>query len=786
MLKSGSYAASANAANADAVLRLAGVAAGAVVAIDFLGHHLTVDGSEQTSPDITAFFAAYEASPKNVLTVGSITSNGFSVRDLVIDRADASAPPVNHPVGAVSDTDATANLVAENAAAGTVVGVTALATDPDATDTVGYAVSDARFQIDANGVITVASGAIIDAESEQSITLHVTATSSDTTTSTADFVVQVGDVNEFAVGPISDTDAGGDTVATTAANGALVGITAFATDADHTTNAISYTLDGDAGAFAIDATTGQVTVGDASKLTAGTHAITVRATSADASFSTQTFNVEVTSSNTAPTAVTLDPVAGALPENADTHASLKIADIHVTDADGVGSNELSLAGADAALFEIVAGAGGPELHLRAGTVLDFETAPHLDVQVLVDDPTVGTTPDASVDFRLEIGDVNEAPTAVTLAPVVSALAEGTDVTASLKVADILVTDPDDASGNQLSLAGADAALFEIVTGAGGPELHLLAGTVLDFETKAQFDVVVQVDDPTVGGTPDASAGFHLDVTDVNEAPTAVTLAGVVAGIDETPATAAVKVADIVVTDDALGADDVSLSGADAALFEVVTAAGGAKELWLLAGQVLDFETKSSLDVTVTVADATLAGSTPVTTTLALPVNNVAEQYGNIAVDGDLSEWDPSTRLDTPTAGAPGFVIRGTYQADAFVIGIESTTVAIGPGTTIWVNSDLDRGTGFDTASIPRCRFQHQHRRRRPRPTLHRQCRPEPSSRTSTTASAPTVTASRSRCPRASWAAHTSPTSTSTSTTASPSPATSPARRFGSARTSRRP
>ena len=41
----------------------------------------------------------------------------------------------------------------------------------------------------------------------------------------------------------------------------------------------------------------------------------------------------------------------------------------ITD-DALGTNTLSLSGADAALFEIV---GGTELHLRAGTTLDFET-----------------------------------------------------------------------------------------------------------------------------------------------------------------------------------------------------------------------------------------------------------------------------------------------------------------------------------------------------------------------------------------------------------------------------
>ena len=45
-------------------------------------------------------------------------------------------------VGAISDTDGSADFVAENSAVGTAVGVTALADDPDGTDTVSYTLDD--------------------------------------------------------------------------------------------------------------------------------------------------------------------------------------------------------------------------------------------------------------------------------------------------------------------------------------------------------------------------------------------------------------------------------------------------------------------------------------------------------------------------------------------------------------------------------------------------------------------------------------------------------------------
>jgi hypothetical protein len=93
-----------------------------------------------------------------------------------------------------------------------------------------------------------------------------------------------------------------------------------------------------------------------------------------------------------------------LPENSDTTAGIKMADIVITD-DGMGSNDLTLTGADAGLFEIV----GSELWLKAGTVLDHETNPVLDVTVEVDDAATPGSPDDSTSLMTTITDVNEAP-----------------------------------------------------------------------------------------------------------------------------------------------------------------------------------------------------------------------------------------------------------------------------------------------------------------------------------------------------------------------------------------
>src|SRR5436190_1992165 len=97
----------------------------------------------------------------------------------------------------------------------------------------------------------------------------------------------------MAVTKRGDSDAEANAVNENAATRTVVGITALASDADATTNGVTYSLTDDAGGrFQINATTGVVSVLDGTKLdaeTAASHSITVQATSADGSAKTETF-----------------------------------------------------------------------------------------------------------------------------------------------------------------------------------------------------------------------------------------------------------------------------------------------------------------------------------------------------------------------------------------------------------------------------------------------------------------------------------------------------------------
>ena len=367
------------------------------------------------------------------------------------------------------------------------------------------------------------------------------------------------------------------------------------------------------------------------------------------------FALAITDVNEAPTAISFANVVASLGEGASTASAIKVADIVVAD-DALGTNALSLTGADAALFEIT----GTGLYLKAGVSLDFETNPSLDVTVQVDDGSVGGSPDAVAAFALAVTDVNEAPTAVSFANVVASLGENTSTASHIKVADIAVAD--DALGtNALSLTGADAALFEIV----GTELFLKAGAILNYETQSALNVTVQVDDGSVGGTPDAVAAFALAVTDVNEAPTAVSFANVVASLGENTSTAShIKVADIAVADDALGTNVLSLTGADAAMFEIV-----GTELFLKAGASLNYETQSALNVTVQVDDGSVGGSPDAAAAFALAITDVNEAPTDIALS--IASADENSNA--------GIVVGALTRTDVDAVDTATYTLVSNPG-----------------------------------------------------------------------------------------------------------
>src|SRR5262249_26055356 len=155
-----------------------------------------------------------------------------------------------------------ANSVAEGAANGTPVGITASSSDPIG-GTVTFSLSDnagGRFAIDpTTGVVTVANGSLIDYKTAKRREVKEQA-SEGTLTSSHTYAIAVSDV---APAVAHDSDAAANSVAEGATNGTPVGITASSSDPSGGT--VTFSLSDNAGGrFAIDPTTGVVTVANGS------------------------------------------------------------------------------------------------------------------------------------------------------------------------------------------------------------------------------------------------------------------------------------------------------------------------------------------------------------------------------------------------------------------------------------------------------------------------------------------------------------------------------------------
>ncbi|MHC6152306.1 cadherin domain-containing protein [Bradyrhizobium elkanii] len=233
----------------------------------------------------------YESAPGHAYTVTAQASDGTLATSQTFTIAVTEAPP-SVPV----DSDAGANAIAEGAANGSTVGVTASSIDvngPPVTYALIGDTSGGGFTINATtGVITVADSTKLDYESAPGHAYTVTAQASDgTTASSQTFTIAVTDVAPSA--PV-DADAGANHVAVNAPVGAGTGVTASSTDVNGP--AVTYSLVGDTsgGGFTINATTGKITVADPSKIKIADPSYDVTVDASDGTLhSQQTFTIAV-------------------------------------------------------------------------------------------------------------------------------------------------------------------------------------------------------------------------------------------------------------------------------------------------------------------------------------------------------------------------------------------------------------------------------------------------------------------------------------------------------------
>jgi len=494
----------------------------------------------------------------------------------------------------------TAFDVPENSPVGTTVGQID-GSDPDNRQTVSYEFlgNAGPFAIDPiTGRITVLSSINLDFETTPPLVVQVKVSDSFSPSAsiTKNVTLSLTDVNEPPV-----IAAGTFSIPENSPNETFLG-SVVATDPDAGSNGVlvySISSGGPTNVFSIDPTNGSLTVKANASLDFETKPtwtipITVTDQGTPPLASQRTLVVNLTDVNEAPTSIRFSN-AISVPESVSNSVTTTVATIQIID-DKLGTNILTLSGPDSDSFSIVSG----QLRFKAKTFLDFETKPTFSVTVNVDDPSVGLTPDVSVPFVLQITDVNEPPTGVLFNNLIKNIPESTNTANALRIAGLQVVD-DALGSNTLSLSGADASRFFLLN----KELFLKSNTVLDFETQNTYRVNVNVDDTTLGQSPDVSVELTVNITDVNEPPTAVWLIPITSSVYESnEPSAGFAVANLEVIDDALGTNTLSLIGSYASTFEIV-----GNQLRVRPGVVFDFESKNNYEVTVRAEDASLPGST---------------------------------------------------------------------------------------------------------------------------------------------------------------------------------
>ncbi len=445
----------------------------------------------------------FETTPPLTVVVkvtDSFDTPAFSTRTITISPLDENEPPVL----SIQDLN-----VPENSPVGTVVGQV-VATDQDAGDAgkLFYSIAAGGpsniFSIDAaDGTLRVISNTLdFETKPTWTIPINVMDGGGPPQSVNGSFIVRVSNVNEpptsltfsNVVRPPESTNVSSPiSVATIRVIDDALG-----------TNTLGVS-GADASFFSI--ASGQLRFLSATKLdfeTKPTYIVNVTAddtTVGNTPDVVATFTLTITDVNEAPTGVQFANAETSIPESTNISSGVRVAVVQAID-DALGTNSFSLSGADAAKFVLV----GSELRLRSNTPLDFETKPSLQVTVAVDDPSIGTNPDATATFTISVADVNEPPTQIQLESITSQVFETATPTVETALANITIVD-DALGSNSIVLSGPDASLFSVV----GNQLRLKPGAVFDFETKSAYDVDLRAEDSSLSGSSFPVTSFRLTI-----------------------------------------------------------------------------------------------------------------------------------------------------------------------------------------------------------------------------------------------------------------------------------
>lgn len=309
-------------------------------------------------------------------------------------------------------------------------------------------------------------------------------------------------------------------------------------------------------------------------------------------------------------------------------------------------------------FQLVAGAGDTDngtfavsgIDLRTAAALDFETQSSYSVRIRATDRGGRTAFEEA--FTITVTDTNDNPPVITttaFSPAELQTAAGV----------VLATDSDGGTISFSKSGGADGDLFSI---ASTGEITFLTAPDFEAPADANGDGVYEIEVTASDGMFTDVETVLITVTDANEPPGVALRNAVTELAEDADTSSRMKVADIDVLDDALGDETLTLTGDDAALFEIFDG-----DLYLQTNVALDFETNPALDVVVHVNDTEVGGDPDGSAALAIAVTNVNE----------------SPRIDFQTHplvyienSAPRRIVRGAAVTDPDSANFEGGSLSV--------------------------------------------------------------------------------------------------------------
>jgi hypothetical protein len=349
--------------------------------------------------------------------------------------------------------------------------------------------SDAgRFNIDSvSGVLTFAAApnfeAPTDADMDNQYDVIVEVSDGQGRTDQQTIQVTVTDVDEFDVSPIVDNDASPNQVSENSAPGTILGLTAFSSDLDGTSNTVTYTLDDDAGGLIqIDGSSGVVRTASAVdfEMTGASLSIVVRATSDDSSSTTRGFTIAVTDVNEAPVLLSAGPFA----VNENSATGTVVGSVTSNDPDTGDTRFYSISGGNTGGAFTIDSATGQITVTNTGA-LNYETLNAFALTVQVAD-SAGLTDSTIVAINLS--DINEVPTDIVITG--GAVAENSEN--GTLVGTVNVTDPDAGDTATWNLIDSAAGRFAVDASTGA--ITVADSTRLDFETDDSHTITVRTTD----------------------------------------------------------------------------------------------------------------------------------------------------------------------------------------------------------------------------------------------------------------------------------------------------